>query len=384
VRRWRSILLVLVLLALVFHAGGAWYFSDQLREDALTVRPPDDDPDVVVTEVGPGTVGLRVVDGEDPDLTDPGVMGLSWETGYGQLLDIESTNPDGMVVRRLVRIEGALPEVGNITDLDGFAFPPDPSRAFGLSFRETLYPSPLGDMGAWEVLASSKTWVIHVHGLRASRAEALRLVGPVARFGHPQLVINYRNDDGQPADPSGQYQYGATEWEDVAAAVDFVMARGAENAVLIGYSTGAAHVLSYLYQTPETPVIAAILDSPNIDFEATVDLGASQRRLPFVPLSLPGTLVWAAKRVSSIRFGLDWRALDYVARASELTRPLLIFHGTADETVPFATSQELAAARSDLVRLVVVTSADHVRSWNVGPDDYERRVEEFLSEITGS
>lgn len=383
-RRWRSILLVLVVLALAFHAGGAWYFSDQLREDALTVRPADEKPDVVVTEVGPGTVGLRVVDGEDPNLTDPGVIGLSWETGYGQLLDIEATDTDGGVVRRLVRIEGALPEVGNITNLDGFAYPPDPNRAFGLSFREAVYPSPLGDMGAWEVLASSKTWVVHVHGLRASRAEALRLVGPVAGFGHPQLVINYRNDDGQPSDPSGQYQYGATEWEDVTAAVDFVMARGAENVVLIGYSTGAAHVLSYLYRTPGSPVIAAILDSPNIDFEAAVDLDASQRRLPFVPLPLPGTLVWSAKRVSSIRFGLDWRALDYVARASELSTPVLIFHGTADETVPLSTSQELAAARPDLVRLVVVTDAGHVRSWNVGPDEYERRVEEFFDEITGS
>jgi fermentation-respiration switch protein FrsA (DUF1100 family) len=99
---------------------------------------------------------------------------------------------------------------------------------------------------------------------------------------------------------------------------------------------------------------------------------------------LPGTLVWSAKRVSSIRFGLDWRALDYVARASELNRPLLIFHGTADGSVPLSTSQELAAARTDLVRLVVVTDAGHVRSWNVGPDDYERRVEQFLNEITGS
>ena len=383
-RRWRSILLVLVVLALAFHAGGAWYFSDLLREDALAVRPPDEGPAVVVAEVGAGTVGLRVLEGEDPDLTDPGVIGLSWETGYGQLLEIEATDSEGTVVRRLVRIEGALPEVGNITDLDGFAFPPDPGRAFGLSFRETVYPSPLGDMGAWEILASSKTWVIHVHGLRASRAEALRLVGPVAGFGHPQLVINYRNDDGQPSDPSGRYQYGATEWEDVAAAVDFVMTRGAESVVLIGYSTGAAHVLSYLYRTPESPVTAAILDSPNIDFEATVDLDASQRRLPFVPLPLPGTLVWTAKRVSSIRFGLDWRALDYVAGASQLNKPVLIFHGTADETVPFSTSQELAAARTDLVRLVVVTGADHVRSWNVGPNDYERRVEEFLNEITGS
>lgn len=382
-RRWRSILLVLVVLALIFHGGGGWYFADEIREDALAVRPADDDSDVVVAEVGPGSVGLRVVEGEDPDLTDPGVIGLSWDTGYGQLLDIEANNPDGSVVRRLVRIEGDLPTVGDIADLDGFAFPPDPSRAFGLSFNEVTYPSPLGDMAAWEILASSRTWVIHVHGLRASRAEALRLVGPIASAGYAQLVITYRNDDGQPQDPSGFYRYGETEWEDIAAAVDYVVGRGAEKVVLVGYSTGAAHVLSYLYQTPDSLVVAAILDAPNIDFEATVDLGASQRRLPYVPLPLPGTLVWTAKRLASVRFGLDWGKLDYVSRASELNRPVLVFHGSEDETVPFSTSRELAAARPTLVRFVVVAGAGHVRSWNVGPDAYERRVEEFLNEVTG-
>ncbi len=381
-RRWRTILLVLVLLALIFHGGGGWYFADQLRKDALVVRPSDDDPDVVVTEVGPGSVGLRVVDGEDPDLTDPGVIGLSWETGYGQLLDIEATNPDGSVVRRLVRIDGDLPAVGDITDLDGFAFPPDPARAFGLSFNEVTYTSPLGEMAAWEILASSSTWVIHVHGLRSSRAEALRLVGPIATAGYAQLVITYRNDEGQPQDPSGFYRYGETEWEDVAAAVEYVLGRGAEKVVLVGYSTGGAHVLSYLYQSPGTPVIAGILDAPNIDFEATVDLGASQRRLPFVPLPLPGTLVWSAKKLASVRFGIDWGNLDYVARASLLNQPVLVFHGTEDKTVPFSTSQELAAARPTQVRFVVVTGAGHVRSWNVGPDAYERRVAEFLDEVS--
>ena len=61
-----------------------------------------------------------------------------------------------------------------------------------------------------------RTWVIHIHGLGTTPAEAEPLFAPLQEAGYPQLSITYRNDDGQPMDPSGYYQYGATEWEDVA------------------------------------------------------------------------------------------------------------------------------------------------------------------------
>jgi fermentation-respiration switch protein FrsA (DUF1100 family) len=96
---------------------------------------------------------------------------------------------------------------------------------------------------------------------------------------------------------------------------------------------------------------------------------------------LPGTLVWSAKTLASLRFGLDWGAIDYTRGADQLRVPVLVFHGTEDETVPLSVSQELAAARPDLVRTVIVPGAGHVRSWNVGPDAYERRLQEFLGEL---
>ncbi len=381
-RRGRLYFFLFVVLVLAFHVGGGWYFADQLRADALVPKSPEESFDLVVTEVGAGTVGLRPLEGADDDLTDPSVIGLEWENGYGQLFEILADNLDGSVVRRLVRIEGEPPAVGELVDLEGVAYPPDPSRAFDLSYREITYASPLGDMRAWEVLSGSGPFVIHVHGLGAPRTEALRLVGPIAQAGFSQLVINYRNDEGEPPDPSGLYQYGKTEWEDVAAAVDYVLAKGADSVILVGYSTGAAHILSYLLRHPSGPVVAAVLDSPNIDFERTVELGASQRRLPFIGLPLPPTLTWTAKRLGSVRFGVDWDELDYVSRAGELTVPMLVFHGTRDETVPLAISQDLAAARPDLVRLVIVPEAGHVRSWNVGPQAYERRLVGFLEEYS--
>lgn len=380
-RRWRFIAYGLLVLLLLLHVGGGWYFADQLRTDALV--PQNDDPifDIAVTDVGRGILGLRAVEGEDSDLTATGVLGIDWGTGYGQLGEVISEGPDGSVVRSMTRIDGEAPEVGALADLDGAAFPGDPDRAFGLRYTDVEFDTPLGAMDAWEILAPSSLWVIHVHGLGAPRSEALRAVRPITEAGHPQLVINYRNDPGEPADPSGYYRYGQTEWEDVAGAVDYAVSHGAEGVVLVGYSTGAAHILSYLYQTPESPVLAAVLDSPNVDFEQTVNLGASQRRLPLLPLPLPGTLVWTAKRLSSMRFGIDWKAIDYVANADQLRVPVLVFHGTDDDTVPLTSSQEFFEARSDLVRLVIVPGAGHVRSWNISPEAYERRITEFLTEI---
>ena len=380
-RRWRFIAYFVLVLVMLLHVGGGFYFAEKLRIDALVPVSGEQIFDISVTEVGAGTIGLKAVEGEDPDLTAAGILGLDWGTGYGQLGEVVSEASDGSVVRSMTRSDGDPPAVGMRADIEGAAFPGNPDRAFGLRYADVQFETPLGAMNAWEVLAPSSLWVIHVHGLGAPRSEALRAVQSIAEAGHPQLIINYRNDPGEPADPSGYYGYGHTEWEDVAGAVAYALERGADGIVLMGYSTGAAHIASYLYRSPDSHVVAAVFDSPILDFEETVNLWSAHKRLPLVPLPLPGTLVWTAKRVAAIRFGIDWADIDYVRRAEELTVPVLVFHGTEDDTVPLSSSQEFFAARPDLVRLVIVPGAGHVRSWNVSPESYERRLGEFLTEF---
>ncbi|HJR87376.1 MAG TPA: alpha/beta fold hydrolase [Acidimicrobiia bacterium] len=376
----RAVVVVVGVLA-IFHLAGGWYFAEQLRRDAL--QPDHELPtdDVSILEAGEGMVRLGALPGFDPDLTTSGIIGLDWGTGYGQLGSGFTAADDGSVTRSIQRLSGEAAQPGDTGFLDGNAFPGDPSQAFGLDFTEIDYPTALGPMKAWRILAPGDVWVIHVHGLGASRREALRLIKPLAAAGFPQLVIDYRNDDGAPIDESGFYRFGATEWEDIAAAVDQAASEGATGIVLVGYSTGAAHILSYLQKTPDHPVLALILDSPNVDFEQSVDLAASQRRLPLIPLPLPGTLIWTAKRLATLRFGIDWEATDYLPEAALLSIPMLVIHGTEDETVPFSVSEELASAQPDLARLFIVPGAGHVRGWNVGPQPYERAVTDFLSDV---
>lgn len=192
------------------------------------------------------------------------------------------------------------------------------------------------------------------------------------------MLINYRNDAGQPEDRSGIYQYGQTEWRDLEDAVEFATDAGAERVVLVGASTGGAVISAFLLESElARSVEAVVLDSPNLDFGHVVDVEASERSLPGIGLPVPATLTWTAKAIAGVQLGISWDDLDYVARADEYDVPILVIHGTDDGTVPIEVSRRLAEALPELVTLVE-TDAGHVLSWNVGPAAYAEAIEDFL------
>ena len=267
---------------------------------------------------------------------------------------------------------------------DAFIPDPEPITAVQGSYelQEVTYDSPLGPMEAWYLPAGGTTWVVHVHGLGATPAEAEPLFAPLQQAGYPQLSITYRNDEGQPPDPSGYYQYGATEWEDVSGAVDYAMANGATNVVLSGFSTGAAHALSFLSRQPREIVGGMLFDAPNVDFGRTVDYLAGQRDLPVVGFPVPITVSATAKFITSLRIGVNWKLLDYIADADETIRqPVLVHHGTADLRVPIETSLDLQATNPDLIRLIQVEGAGHIESYDVDRQSYVDSVLAFLAEL---
>lgn len=266
---------------------------------------------------------------------------------------------------------------------DGFVPDPDPIELVqgDYELEEVAYASPLGEMDAWYLPAGDATWVIHIHGKGASPAEAEPLFAPLQDAGYPQLSITYRNDEGQPRDPSGHYQYGATEWEDISAAADYAVANGAESLVLSGFSTGAAHAMSFLSREPREIVIGTLMDAPNTDFGQTVDYAASQRELPLIPASVPPTLSATAKFLTSLRIDVNWKALDYIVDADRAIRqPVLIHHGTEDLSVPIEESLELVETNPALIQLIQVEGAGHIESYDV---DRQKYIDEVLGFLQG-
>ncbi|CAN5895524.1 hypothetical protein BH23ACT5_BH23ACT5_07420 [soil metagenome] len=358
--------------ALLFYGAGGWYFSNELIADAFEVSISEPEEHVRVVGVDGTMIELQEATGSDSDLERDGEYGLRWDGGYARVGDILER---GSTISRSFSAQfGAEPGLGQLVAVDAAAYPDDPGTAFGAEWETITFDAGLGEMEAWLIPGSDDSWVVHVHGKGATRSEALRGVGSFIDDGLSQLVISYRNDEGGPFDPSGHYQYGVTEWEDLAAAVDLAVAGGAESVVLFGYSTGAAIALSYLEQAPgDEVVVGAVFDAPNVDFAATVNFNASQRTLPFTEVPVPRSLAWVARTITTFRIGVDWSAIDYVERADQLSVPILVFHGSDDSTVPIETSRRLAGA-SDRVELIEVFGAEHVRSWNVDSEAYESAV----------
>lgn len=203
------------------------------------------------------------------------------------------------------------------------------------------------------------------------------------RKGLTSMIIDYRNDPGAPADPSGHYRFGLDEWRDVESAVDYALGHGAEDVICVGYSTGAAHIMSFLEQSPRADSVAGlILDAPNVILAETVRHGTRDLRIPGFGVRASPLLIELGMWIADLRWGVDWERTNYVERAdTTIEVPTLVFHGTSDQRVPISVSRQLEARAPRLIRLHEVPAAGHVMSWNADPDAYERTVEQFLSEL---
>jgi len=355
--------------------GIGWYVSDVLKDGALIPdhTPPEYDLRVGTIREGRVTLHPTSTAKADGPWTREGTWGLERHTGYdhvGMIVEID----EDKVVREYMPISGSLKE-GELARLDSWAFPGDPLQAFGIPFREVSYSSSGGDFPAWLMDGTEPMWVIFVHGKGAERGQALRMVPIMAEMGYPFMVITYRNDDGVPYDKDGFYRYGQTEYEDLENAVIYALNHGADRVVLVGYSMGGAIAAKFLYDSPlANKVSGVILDAPMMDFNATIDLGASQKGYPRFVSAI-------GKAISSYRFSVNWRALNYLKHADRLSSPILLFHGDADTTVPIRTSDALAKARPDLVTYVRVEGAYHVCAWNKAPDSYEAAVRDILMKV---
>lgn len=375
-----ALLLVAALGALTLLAGG-WYFADQIRADGLRTTSSAEPDDLTVVALDGPAIGLHEAARQPPDeaLRRPAVYGLAWPTGTGVLSAALTIGRDGTVSRSLTVTTGAPPSVGSPARLRRDVFD-TAAQATGVAATDVTVPCAGGRCPAWFLPGTGPTWAVLVHGKGATRTEPLRALRAVHAAGLPALVISYRNDPGAPADPSGFYRYGASEWPDLDDAVRYAQQHGARRVVLVGFSMGGGIVASFLEHSPRRSVVTGlVLDAPMLSFRRTVAFGASRRSLPVVGLAIPGPLTWTAQTLAGWRFGIDWAAIDYLG-GRWLQVPTLLFHGTADQTVPIATSDALHNDHPGLVHEVRVDGAAHMASWNADPRAYEAAVTAFLTQ----
>ena len=251
----------------------------------------------------------------------------------------------------------------------------DPWSALGLRYSTALVPTPLGGMPAWYLAGRRSTWVILIHGLGGGRADTLPPMPKLHDLGYPMLAITYRNDLGAPPDPSHHSHLGIAEWHDVDSAVAYAMRHGASGVVLYGYSLGGAMALTTARRSVDASYIRGlILDSPLLDWPATLDYAAERRGVPQLFMTLTeAVLAW--------RDGIDYGELDQLAHEPQLRVPVLLIQGGADTIVPPSLATRFARARPALVTYLFVPRADHVSAIDVDPAGYAKALHGFLATL---
>ncbi len=384
--------LALALLGLLIGAAAlvAWRAADGIATSLLVPTPYGLQPEFAVTaferhpsDAARGSVVLPL-----PRVARPpqfarvdarGRYGLLWDDdgaiGHG-LLGPPSANADATVRRPLRVVQGSAPRAGAAARLDATIFRRDPLRDHGLPFEDVRIAGPVGSLAAWWCDRTSESAVVMVHGRRrGDRSEALRALPTVAERGVSVLVSSYRNHDRSDPSPDGSFHYGASEADDLLAALAWLRARGVRRVVLVTYSMGAALALVARERWPSAgpALLALTMDAPLVDPRTVVTAAARAAGLPRFAVDLG--LGLAARRS-----GVDFARLDLRRAAAAIDVPLLLHATARDGTIPIALIDDFAArVPSHMLTYRRLDEGDHVEAWNVDPEGYETALAGFLA-----
>lgn len=342
-----------------------WIQAAVIERDWLAVRHATDEGSAILEEI---TGGMALLS-EGEVLDRPGVWMIGNRDGWVRLGAVLSSGPEG-VWREVVATHGAVRPGSGVQ----FSRAVWTAEVPPVPLTDIVFDGPLGEHVGWSMDGTDDTWVILVHGNGADGTEAFRMLPVLREAGYPALIPAYRNDFGSPPSKGHHHGFGRDEWRDIDAAVGLALESGARDLVLVGYGSGGSIVGTFLYESRHADrVVGVILDSPVLSLGISVDEA-------WAPRQVPGFIVGWAKATAAFRYGVDWSALDHVARATEWDPPVLILHGRQDDEAPLRSSTEFALARIDSTLLLTFPGASHGASWNSDPDRYESAVVGFLTE----
>ncbi|MFF8817863.1 alpha/beta hydrolase family protein [Leucobacter sp. NPDC015123] len=354
---------------------------DRGLERPVTVRTvlTGDEPRVWIRGEGAGARGQHSLLFDAPG-TVPGEGIGAAPTGHARLGPVLARN-GADVLRPVVAVDNGALVAGCTGRMVGWWYT-DPAEP-GYRVEPIRYDTELGPMDAWIVhprRPRKKRWAVHVHGRGASPAETFRGIEPFARAGITSLIVTYRNDLGQPAGLNGRYGMGLSESRDVDAAIAEARSRGAERVTLMGWSMGGtASLVSVANGSHRAVIDGLVLESPGADWAGILRDKASEAGLPGW-IATAGMMLLACGTVSSgEEDGIDFAALAPEELARSLDVPTLILASPDDRFVPWHGARAIADARPDLVELVSIPGAGHVRLWNVDPERWEGTVLRFVA-----
>ncbi len=244
----------------------------------------------------------------------------------------------------------------------------------GLDKEKVKILSPFGyKLAGYFIPAEQKSdrTIIFCHGITASLISSIKYTKMFYKRGWNLLLYDNRRHGLSEGKMS---TYGYYEKHDLKAVVDYVKERSQNSAIIgiHGESMGAATTLQYAGM--EDGVSFYICDCPYSSLWEQLSLRFKEDyHLPKIPFLYITNLF--IKIIA--RFWV--RDVNPLADIKKINNPVLLIHGDADKYVPTEMSRQLYEAKKDNKVLYIVPQATHARSLQMNPEEYEKRVFEFIA-----
>jgi uncharacterized protein len=230
--------------------------------------------------------------------------------------------------------------------------------------------------GWWMAATPDAPTVVILHGVKKNRTDVLRAALVLKQADFNVLVFDGRAHGSS----EGRYvTYGFYERRDVESAIEWLVKEkqiDRSRVGLAGESMGAAIALQVAAHNDWIRAVWA--DSP---FASLRRVSAEfLQRVTHLPGALLNPVVWTTMHVANYRGNFDVKAVDPLALAQQIKCPVSLVHGTADELIATAHSQNIFDALGGDKQLWIVEGARHARSVRYVKGEYSERLARFFTD----
>ncbi|MEM7762070.1 MAG: alpha/beta fold hydrolase [Cyanobacteria bacterium P01_A01_bin.40] len=197
--------------------------------------------------------------------------------------------------------------------------------------------------------------LLYFHGNASNNGDLTEIAAIFHQLGASLLLIDYRGyGKSSPIFPNE-----ARVYEDAEAAWQYLTTElkiEPQQAFVYGHSLGGAIAIELATRHPEMGGL--ITEGTFTSMRDMADL-------------MPGLKIFPLNWLITQRF-------DSLSKVASVQVPWLIFHGTADETIPLSMANQLSTAASEPKQLVVILQANHNNLPELGGEEYLRTIKQFM------
>ena len=245
----------------------------------------------------------------------------------------------------------------------------------GAECEDVTFPSAGGEYtvsGWWFLRPETDRVVVGCTGYRGSKSELIGISTALWRAGYNVLLFDYR---GHGADRGAPVTLGYREIHDFLGAMDYVYTRVPHARIgVIGYSMGAVIAIMGSVRRPD--VRAVVADSPFATHAGVVSHNIS-RVIRVNGRPIAALADFFLNRIAGYRHRDVEPVRDVAALAP---RPLLIIHGSDDQTIPASHARQVYDAAGEPKELWIGEGADHCGTYFLDRRTYTRRVVGFFDQ----